>query len=234
MRISTWNCQGALHRKLDVVEAIGADVQIIQECAEDAAIPGFQGLWYPPYPGAPKGTGVFVRNGWSVEWTDDQRGLPWVRSVTLSNTGTGVVFALLAVWTNVTKTEVRPNYAGQFAAVLDAYAEDIKRGKCIVAGDLNASRQGPSRTAHRANLETAASLGLVSAYHHANEAGDEDEADMTLKWIGPGKKEYLYHCDFIFVSSDLASGLQCSVLNTFEWPRRVSDHQPVLADLQVG
>jgi len=234
MRFVTWNCRGALERKLHVASSFGANVLLVQECAPGVEVPGFAPpVWYPPYEGARKGTGLYVRNGWSADWSDDGVDLPWVRTARLSHAGHGLDLRLLAVWTNKNRGDGRPPYAEQFAMVLERHAELITPGRCIVAGDLNASVQGPSKELHLVNLDTAMGLGLVSAYHHANGLEHGEESDMTLRWVGPGRVEYFYHCDFVFVSSDLADNTVSHVVPLFADPEPVSDHQPVVVDLRL-
>ena len=128
----------------------------------------------------------------------------------------------------------RPGYAEQFTQVLDSFGHELSAGDCVVLGDLNASLQGPSRDAHAVNLDRASALGLVSAYHAANDVAHGNEPDMTLKWIGPGRVEYRYHCDFVFVPEAIANRISCYVVPTFSWERSVSDHQPVLVELPTG
>ncbi|MFM8858044.1 MAG: hypothetical protein ACKOI2_12770, partial [Actinomycetota bacterium] len=190
-------------------------------------------LWYPPYEGAKKGTGLYVRNGWSADWIEDGAGLPWVRTARLSHSAHGHDLRLLAIWTNKNRGDGRPPYAEQFGMVLEHHGQTIAQGGCIVAGDLNASVQGPSIVPHLANLTRSADLGLVSTYHHANGVAHGEEPDMTLRWVGPGRVEYFYHCDFVFISRDLAHGAASHVVPLFKDPKPASDHQPVVADLRL-
>ena len=230
MRFATWNCQGGLAKKVDVVRAIAPDVLLVQECQPGVDVGSGTSLWYPPYEGAAKGTGLFCSNGWSAEWLPRKGSAEWVMPARVRNELLAVEFTLLAVWTNKNNGDNRPGYAEQFSIVLDLYGEVLRSGQCVVAGDLNASIQGPSRQPHEENLARVAALGMVSAYHHAMGCGHGEESDMTLKWVGPGRKEYLYHCDFVFLPQGMAQGTECRVFNTFGWPRRVSDHQPVIVD----
>lgn len=233
MRLGTWNCQGGLTKKLDVVEALATDVLLVQECLPGVSLGkewNGTSIWYPPYRGAPKGTGLYCSNGWSATWLSPVAGAEWVMPALVSHASTGDSFILLAVWTNKNKGDNRPGYAEQLSIVLDLYENELRSGGCFLAGDLNASVQGPSRDPHVRNLTRLADLGLVSAYHYANHHPHGGEPEMTLKWVGPGKKEYLYHCDFVFVPEQLAASITCSVVDTFNWVRRVSDHQPVVVD----
>ena len=235
MRIATWNCQGGLDKKLDVIEALNANILVVQECVQDNALASTEGIssaWSPPYEGATKGSGVFARNGWSITTLPRRDDLPWVFPVTIRNEGDMNEVTLLAVWTNKNRNDGRPSYADQFGSVLDAYGPLLTSGRTIIAGDLNASMQGPSSEEHAHNLATVESLGLVSTYHHANGIDHGNESDMTLKWIGQGRQEWFYHCDFIFVPTSMSTDITCQVMPTFEWERRVSDHQPVVAHLR--
>jgi endonuclease/exonuclease/phosphatase family metal-dependent hydrolase len=174
-----------------------------------------------------------VSNGWTAEWLPHAGDLPWVRPVRLGHPDVGKELTLLAVWTNKNKDDGRPPYAEQFARVLEAYRDMIDGGRCIVTGDLNASLQGPWTEPHLVNLDTVKGLSLVSAYHLAHGVEHGEEPDMTLRWVGPGRVEYFYHCDFVFVSDDLADGVASHVVPLFDSDRPLSDHQPVVADLRL-
>ncbi len=230
VRIATWNCRSALDRKLEVVDRINADVLAIQECSAESALyrrPGMTALWGAPSPSASKGVGIFCRAPWVAQPEVADPSMPWVLPATVRNAETGLQFLFLAVWAN---TKHGSPYASQLTAVLDAYADQLREGNCVIAGDMNASIQGPSREPHRNNLFRAKELGLVSAYHHANDCRHGSEADMTLRWIAPGGKARFYHCDFIFLPVRMAAGATCSVLTLFDADKPASDHQPVIAD----
>lgn len=228
LRLATWNCRGALEKKTSVVEAIDADVLVVQECSE-ANASRTSAPWQPPYEGGSKGTAVFSRHPWKASPAPADPNLPWVLPVVLSNSQTLRRITLLAIWANKTKTS--PAYAAQFALLLESYESLIRTRKCLIAGDLNASMQGPSRKPHAQNLQRARDLGLLSAYHHIKGVEHGQEPDMTLRWIGPGRREYFYHCDYIFLPKQLAAGSRCKVLDTFVWNPPVSDHQPVIVDI---
>jgi len=228
MRLASWNCRGALERKEHVLDEIGADVLVVQECSE-AYARSAGAPWSPPYAGGAKGIGVFCRDPWKAAPVGTDPDMPWVLPVELSNLQTGRRITLLAFWANKTRSGL--SYAGQFAMLLDSCAQMIRSGECLIAGDLNASIQGPSRKPHAENLRRAHDLGLVSAYHHSGGVKHGDETDMTLRWIGPGRKEYFYHCDFIFLPRQLAAGSSSTVVDTFGWIPPVSDHQPVFVDI---
>lgn len=228
LRLATWNCRGAFKKKKHIIEAIDADVLVVQECSKTDAL-ATDAPWSPPFENGTKGTAVFCRAPWKASRLEADPTLPWVLPVELSHAHTGRSINLLAFWANKTKTG--PSHAEQFAMLMDSYADMIRSGHCLIAGDLNASIQGPSKRPHARNLRQAEGLGLVSAYHYANRVEHGKEKDMTLRWIGPGRNEHFYHCDFIFVPLTLASGMGSSVIDTFAWTPPVSDHRPVIIDI---
>lgn len=68
LRIATWNCAGGLDRKWAHLEALEADLMIVQECGPDslalASERGWTALWSPA-----KDRGLatlFARPGWKL------------------------------------------------------------------------------------------------------------------------------------------------------------------------
>lgn len=235
MKIATWNCQGGLDNKLDVVGTFAADVLIIQECARTTKLSADSSIssqWKTPGATESKGIGVFAFNGWSLRTVTAPEDLPWVLPVSVSSPDGREAFTLLATWTNTSGKDGRPSYAGQVAKLIDVWGGGLDH-PTIIAGDLNSSAQGPQKEPHAANIERLASLGVQSMYHRGNDLPHGKEQDMTLKWIGPGKKEYFYHCDFIFASShfSVSSAEIAQIWATHDKQR--SDHQPVLATVQM-
>jgi hypothetical protein len=181
-----------------------------------------------------KGLGVFGFNGWTVQPLPEVEPDPWcLPLLVVSPTGTPS-FTLLAVWTITPRREV-PAYAAQFSRTIDRWADVLKSEPVVIAGDLNASIQGPSTEAHRRNLERLRDLGVVSAYHEHHSVAHGAEEAMTLRWIGPGRGVHYYHCDFAFLSRVVAPHLAGAHVGTVpDWIETgLSDHCPVIVDLAL-
>jgi hypothetical protein len=102
MRLVAWNCNMALHRKIDALLSLRPDVAVISECAEPLRLrKTSKSSWIETEPiwfgrNADKGLGVFAFNGYSIEY--GQRTLPYLRYI-LPVRVTGMLrFNLLAVW----------------------------------------------------------------------------------------------------------------------------------------
>lgn len=230
LRIATWNCGSALRRGLSVLDELAADVVVLQSVSAGDldAIDG--SLFVGP---AGKGLAAVPFNGWSFTPSPEDPELPGLLYCrVMSPVGTHVV-DLAAIWA-LTGRDV-PTYTEQFAAVLSFAATRESTMPLIIAGDLNASAQGPEIALHAANLETARQLGLVSSYHHVNAIAHGAEPTMTLRWWGRGGEECGYHCDFIFCSEELADS--ASAADVGEWATWVdserSDHAPVVATFTI-
>jgi exonuclease III len=74
MRFVTWNCNGAFRRKLEQVEALKADVLVIQECENPAQYSGEYEIWSGNYlwtgTNKTRGLGVFVKGALSIKPLD--------------------------------------------------------------------------------------------------------------------------------------------------------------------
>jgi exodeoxyribonuclease-3 len=76
MKIVTWNCNGALRKKTKHIDALKADVLVIQECEDPNRSTKAYRHWSGDYlwvgENKNKGIGIFVRNGNYIEklyWT---------------------------------------------------------------------------------------------------------------------------------------------------------------------
>ena len=240
MRVGTWNCRQRLDDKVGWIDELACDVIVVPECARDSGLSqqlGVNALWKGDYDA--KGLGVFAFNGWQLSLDDSREDLPWCLPVHAQHPDLDTSFLLLAMWTVKRDGDGRPSYAGQFAKVIDEWHDPLSTGDVIIAGDLNASFQGPSVKAHEQNVARLADMGYRSAYHLATGLAHGEERDMTLRWIGEGKVPYFFHCDYIFVSGQLADQVESAQVGSMaEWvesgsPGR-SDHCPVTADLSIS
>jgi len=234
MRLITWNCQMAFDKKRSVIDSLSPHVAVIQEISRSAQLlaePNVSSLWRTPGKSESKGLAVLGFGGWTVEPLPAPVDLPWILPCSVHQPDGRHWANLLAVWTHKSKGDSRPAYAEQFHRAIDVWAEIISASPTLMVGDLNASLQGLSREGQEESLRRIAALDLVSAYHSAMNVDHGSEPDMTLKWVGPGKRTYFYHCDFIFAPRGMTSGLAASVHPLFLLhDDHVSDHQPVVAD----
>lgn len=235
MRVAAWNCRQGVDRKINAITRLEADVVVVPECAASPRLarePGVSFEWLGTY--APKGLGVFGFNGWTVARLEEETD-PWCLPLRVESPSAATSFTLLAVWT-VTPRQGVPSYAEQFARTIDQWADSLADESVAIAGDLNASMQGPSERAHRSNLDRLKELGTDSAYHSHYASAHGAEEAMTLRWIGRGGAARYYHCDFVFLSNALQPFLAgAQVGSVSDWIEAgLSDHCPVIVDLALA
>jgi exodeoxyribonuclease-3 len=235
VRIGAWNCRGAFARYGDAaLTELVPDVLVVPE-ATASALANRDDWLFEHQPHRNKGTGILIRRGWAVEPIEPPDGVDrsWLRPVRLTPSDPKVPsFVLLAFWALGSVHERLPSYAAQFTEILDTWSDVIAKEPTVIAGDFNASGQSRSPT-HLRNVATAEGLGLASAYHAFHHLDHGDERDMTLRWIGRGKVECRYHCDFVFIPAGWLDAVQA--VNVGEWSAWIqsgrSDHAPVMVEL---
>jgi endonuclease/exonuclease/phosphatase family metal-dependent hydrolase len=103
---------------------------------------------------------------------------------------------------------------------------------CIVAGDFNSNSQWDSDYGaknHSAAVERFRALGFESAYHLSSGDAQGKERCPT-HW---NKKKNAYHIDYAFLSQVLLSKLRNVVIGRHDDWLAVSDHAPVLVDMDI-
>jgi endonuclease/exonuclease/phosphatase family metal-dependent hydrolase len=121
------------------------------------------------------------------------------------------------------------------AAVIERWSEKIADGDVVIAGDFNCIASGPTGPAHLENVRRLDGVGAHSAYHafHGVPHGREDA--MTLRWVGPKRVVYEYHCDFVFLPDRMLPRLEAVEVGAMDtWVEsRLSDHTPVTVTLRM-
>ena len=139
MRIVTWNCQGALHKKMDELLSLAPDVAVVPECSENSVIAfrqrGLSTLWFGTNPHK-KGLGIICRQEWTI------RALPqpeqkWVVPVEVDSP---TPFTLIAVWACKVGASRENRYIGQVYQALMAHPEWFNGNPVVVAGDFNSNK----------------------------------------------------------------------------------------------
>lgn len=235
MRIGTWNCRLNIDRKRAALDSLRLDVAVIPESSARPSLAEEAGVSHA-WTGRrhEKGLGVFAVGDWSLVTADEGDPLPWCLPVHARHRS-GSELLVLAVWTVKNAGDGRPGYADQFAAVIERWEQQLRCDAVVVAGDLNASLQGPSAGGHRRNLERLASLGTHSAYQLAHGPVGAADEPPTLRWTGRGGRHVHYHCDHVLVSAALTPRVRAAEVGTLaDWVESgFSDHCPVVAELAV-
>jgi exonuclease III len=248
MRIVSWNCNGALRNKVAHLDALDADVLIIQECEDPALASSSYRNWAGTYlwKGASKhkGIGVFPKKGNTV------RALDWSGSFSLASavgdcaasswTTEELEFFLpfmlndketiLGVWTKGDDSRVF-GYIGQLWKYLCIHQSDVSHLGTMILGDFNSNAiwDKPDRWWNHTNvLAQLASAGLKSLYHEQLMAKQGSESHPTLFLQRNQNKPY--HVDYAFASEDILSKCQLEIGLAEDW-LHCSDHMPLIVDI---
>lgn len=214
--------------KADLIRGLGADVLVVPECRPDPRL-ATEGDVDFRWAGisARKGLGIFAFGGWQLTPLRRRGREPWCLPVAVKYPTGRHAFDLLGIWTVVGTG--RPGYVRQFTRTLDLWQRRLARAGLVIAGDLNDSMR-PSDGVPSANLDRLHAAGLGSAYHAHASLDPGAEVAQTLHWVGPGRVVHRYHCDFVFLSSDLLSRVRAVEVGSMEeWvDSGRSDHCPVV------
>ena len=235
LKITTWNCAGALRKKFDFLSKIKSDIYIIQEC-EDPNQSNDQEyikwaknhLWIGDSKN--KGLGVFAKPeihleklDWSNAFQDHsvKHFLPCMINES---------FQLLGVWTHRNNS---PNfgYIGQFWKYLQTNLENFE--DIIIGGDFNSNviwDQWDRWWNHSDVIKILEEKGIKSLYHHHFEESQGQETKPTF--FHRKNSQTSYHIDYLFGSSQFHKNLKSiEILKSEEW-LKISDHFPMTAIFQ--
>jgi exodeoxyribonuclease-3 len=243
MRVATWNCSMALHRKFDAMLRLKPDIAVICECAEPKRLQELAGslalradaVWIGD--NRNKGLAVFGFNGYAVHLAEPfHRTLRHVAPVHVTGP---VTCNLLAVWAqNASGGMTRKHQLGPLRRALTKYHGFLSERPSIVAGDFNNNvywhRPG-WRINHGNAVASLKKLGLASAYHALRGELQGEETVPTLYWRDRKKDGPTYHIDYVFVPAPWIDRVRELAVGTFEdWcGSGLSDHVPIVVDIDI-
>lgn len=224
MRIVTWNHCGGRNKARLALERLRPDVLVLQETRRDEheGLPGR--FWSGADP--QRGVAIVVADGWQLELAelpcDAQAFLP-----VAVQPPSGDPFAVLGCWVQRVAPGGNPVVAGRYWDVLlrglEAHAELLETGCCVVVGDLNVFLDEEVAEILRAEL------GLVSAYHVATTESYLGESRMTHRH-SHGRATHIDYC----LVPEWWSVDHVELGDWNEWGKPVpADHVPLIVEVTV-
>lgn len=231
MRIVTWNCNGALRRKLREADSLDADVLVVQECENPASSTSEYRDWAGNYIWTgelkSKGIGIFARRGQAIE------ALAW------DSAGTSLFLParidgsidILGVWTQKTQPAAL-SYIGQLWHYLQANSSHLSK-QTVICGDFNSNAiwDRPRREWNHSDcVRFLHEMGFDSLYHLAT--GEVQGRESTNTFFLYRHREKAYHIDYVFAHKATFNAEHFSVElgNPDEWLAH-SDHLPIIVEL---
>lgn len=241
MKIITWNCNGALRKKLDFIDSFDADVLVIQECENPVESSKDYLSWAGKYlwkgTNKNKGIGIFAKNGVKLE------ALNWeaiyeIHTVSWKSCDLELFLPclingkipLLGVWTKSPNGSIF-DYIGQFWIYLQMFKSEMAHDEQIICGDFNSNSMWDKKDRwwnHSNVIKELEDLGLHSLYHyHKNEEqGKESQETFFLQ----KNKNKNYHIDYVFLKNKILGNSKIEVLEPDMW-LAYSDHAPILFEV---
>ena len=231
MRIVSWNCNGALRNKLELLDALKPDVCIVQECENPATTRHARykawagnALWVGDNPH--RGLGVFAGSGLHVESVAlDADGLQLFLPCLINQR-----IALLAAWTKQANSPTF-KYIGQLWKYLQKHESFLSSDSAMLIGDLNSNACWDVWDRwwnHSDVVEQLRRIGVHSLYHASRNESQGAETQPTFYMYR--KLSRPFHIDYAFLSSALMPGASLTIGAPDDW-LPYSDHLPLIIDL---
>jgi hypothetical protein len=227
MRITTWNCNMAMHRKLDALLALRPDIAVLPECASPdvhAARPIYDAAtshaWHGRLP--TKGLAVLTFGDFRLKSLPPREPSDHAFLVRVEGP---VPLHLLAVWTQ------QPHYIEGAHHALDAHRRLFKKGPGVVAGDLNSNAIFDANRVlnHSTFVERMRKLAMFSAYHA--HYGEPHGAESRPTFFLYRHRDKPFHFDYVFLPERWRRAVRSVQLGApDEWLSQ-SDHLPLTVSL---
>jgi exonuclease III len=231
MRIVSWNCNGALRKKLVALRSYDADVYVIQECENpnESSCPDYR-AWASNYlwvgGNKNKGLGVFAKPEIALASLDLDAGtLESFIPCTLNER-----FVLWAVWTRQANSPTF-RYIGQLWKYLQKHKAALSGKDAVVIGDFNSNVCWDAWDRwwnHSDVVRELEELGIYSLYHAVK--GEAQGSESSPTFYMHRKREKPYHIDYAFLSKMYLPSASLEVGNPSIWLEH-SDHMPLFVQI---
>ncbi|WP_422004417.1 endonuclease/exonuclease/phosphatase family protein [Roseivirga pacifica] len=233
MKIISWNCNGALRKKLDKITDLDADIYVIQECEDptrtnDKKYNAWSDnhLWVGDSKN--KGLGIFAKSDIKLQlldWSNNFRDHSVKHFLPCS---VNDKYQLLGVWTHHNNS---PNfgYMGQFWKYLQTNLEYFDNP--IIAGDFNSNAiwdQWDRCWNHSDVVNTLKQKEIESIYHLLS--GEKQGSETTPTFWLQKNAEKPYHIDYFFLSKEFQKPKTFRIEERSDWIE-FSNHVPLILEL---
>ena len=230
MKLVTWNCAMAFHKKSSLLFSLDANVMVIQECSQKsieqiASFDGFTTVWFGNNPN--KGMAVICRAPWRIDASKDFQ-LTWAANVKISGP---LDLDLYAVWACAGRS-YDDRYIRQVHLLLDQLERTGVGESTALIGDFNSNAIWDNKYkehGHSAAVKRLADLGLKSAYHDFHKEAYGEETRPTLAFRK--SRTQTYHIDYVFLDQSLLKAMSSFAVGSFDDWIAHSDHVPLLVGL---
>lgn len=232
MKIISWNCNGALRKKLSAVIPHDADVCVIQECenpvhCKDTEYQSWarNHLWIGTNKSS--GLGIFAKEEIALREVafvpnDLQLFLPCIVAERIP---------LLAVWTKQANSPTF-GYIGQLWKYLQIHRNFLCQHESICIGDFNSNVRWDVWDRwwnHSDVVRELQELGLDSLYHATSSECQGKERTPTF--FQHRRLEKPYHIDYAFLSQALLTDAMIDIGRPEDW-LQYSDHMPLIIKIK--
>ncbi len=244
----SWNCNGALRKKISVVDSLNAEIVIVQECEDPSQSTRAYREWSGDFlwcgQNKNKGIGIFPKKGnvvrkldWSGAFSitglsSESRSITWTTEelelflpFRVNDT-----YTVLACWTKGSDIQAF-GYMGQFWKYLQIHKNQLCVDDTIIAGDFNSNSRWdkPDRWwSHTDTVNELSKLGIYSLYHE--QEGERQGFETSPTFFLQRNPAKPYHIDFVFLSKNLMHDSHLMIGGREKW-LAVSDHLPLLCTL---
>lgn len=237
MRIVTWNCGvGGFRKKAARMEALRPDVLVVQEVEKLAGELFLDGerqptfLWRAPVCGSIRGLAVLSYSGVELRPAFDESN-PLHGFYPFEARRGDLEFHVAGVWTFQTRGSRGTSYR-QAQEGVEKYADWLVEKPSIILGDFNTNASYKDSGTWRSLWERLEPLGFTSAYHEF--FGEPFGAESCPTHFHKGHESEPWHLDYCFIPAAWKDRLRRVEVGDFSSWKGVSDHRPVVVDVDVG
>lgn len=231
MKILSWNCNGALRKKLHQIIDYDADVYVIQECEnpQDTESSEYKN-WATNYiwtgDNKNKGLGIFAKSDINLEAIGIEIGK--LESFIPCKVNGQV---LLGVWTKQANSPTF-GYIGQMWKFLQSHKSILMDSDAIIIGDFNSNASWDVWDRwwnHSDVVRELEDIGCFSLYHWLND--EKQGAEQVPTFYMHKKLEKPYHIDYAFLPKKWLGSSTLEIGSPDIWLAH-SDHMPLLVSLR--